>query len=311
MLKKIEVKIDFQRKRNFSLITPCCGKENKDGKFVNFKNLPLRFGYCHSCGQITKPPSLYVDEKGRKFVWNELAGSFQEYVNEDYSISLESLPQEKLQPEKKERFIEPNDIEKYYNSNPTDNLTKFLLMQYDTKLVREAIQKYHLKSTKDGGTVFFYVNKEYKFQKNKISYYTNNGKRTSVFKVPFKNEDGYYACLFGEHLLNEDKPINLVESEKTALVCSMVFPNYNWLSYGGINGLTDAKMKVLSGERILIIPDISNNAVEIMNAKKEKFLSNNIQATIWDMTEGKSDAQLKEENKYNSDLEDLLSELLG
>ena len=64
MLKKVDINYSFNNKRNFSLITPCCGKKNKDGKFVNYKNYPSHFGYCHSCGKSNMPPAIYLDEKG-------------------------------------------------------------------------------------------------------------------------------------------------------------------------------------------------------------------------------------------------------
>ena len=56
----------------------------------------------------------------------------------------------------------------------------------------------------------------------------------------------------------------------------------------------------------MIIPDISNDAVTIMNDKKPKFINFNIDASIWDMTQGKNDFQLKKENILGLDLEDFL-----
>jgi hypothetical protein len=74
-------------------------------------------------------------------------------------------------------------------------------------------------------TVFWLINKIGNAQKAKVVYYIREGKRTEYFKVPFKNEDGYYSCLFGEQLLNDNsKQIVLVEIAKTALVSSIVFP---------------------------------------------------------------------------------------
>ena len=39
-------------------------------------------------------------------------------------------------------------------------------------------------------------------------------------------------CLFGEHLLNDKDKVNatvaLVESEKTAVICSLLLPEYIW-----------------------------------------------------------------------------------
>jgi hypothetical protein len=154
------------------------------------------------------------------------------------------------------------------------------------------------------------INKDLKVQKSKICYYKKNGKRTSKFKVPYKNEDGYYSCLFGEHLLNKyDKPTVLVESEKTAIVCAINFPDYNWLSYGGINGMTNDKMKVLSGKIILIIPDLSKKAVDIATKKIKELKELNISVKIWDMRNGLSNEELLEKGFYNCDLEDFLGDL--
>lgn len=169
---------------------------------------------------------------------------------------------------------------------------------------------YFIGTTNDGGTIFWNINKELKVQKSKICYYQKNGKRTSKFKVPYKNEDDYYSCLFGEHLLTNNKPIILVESEKTAIVCAINFPEYNWLSYGGINGMTNEKMKVLSGNSILIVPDLSENARKIAVKKVAELKPLNINVKIWDLSNGMKDAELKEKGYYNLDLEDFLRNII-
>ncbi|WP_141119683.1 DUF6371 domain-containing protein [Lutibacter agarilyticus] len=168
---------------------------------------------------------------------------------------------------------------------------------------------YYIGTNKDGGTVFWNINNQGKTQKAKVSYYNLKGKRCNQFRVPYKNEDGYYSCLFGAHLIdlleNKQKVIILVESEKTAIIGAIHLPKYIWLSYGGINGLTKEKLNVLIGRKILIIPDMSKNAVEIMNKKISSLTQLGIDVNIWDMTNGKTDRQLKEEGWYNCDLEDV------
>ena len=168
---------------------------------------------------------------------------------------------------------------------------------------------YYIGTSKDRGTIFWNINIKQNVQKAKISYYKTEGKRTDYFKVPYKNEDGYFNCLFGEHLIerneNIGKYIILVESEKTALVCAIHLPEYIWLAYGGINGLTSEKLKVLIGYKVVLVPDMSQNAIEIMNKKISYLKELGVDAEIWDMTEGKSDKQLKEEGWYNCDLEDI------
>ena len=104
---------------------------------------------------------------------------------------------------------------------------------------------------------------------------------------------------------NKNKTIILVESEKTALVCALHLPEYIWLAYGGINGLTMNKLDVLIGHKVILVPDISQNAVSIMNNKLPNLIDLGIDAKIWDMTDGKTDEQLKNEGLYNCDLEDV------
>jgi hypothetical protein len=132
------------------------------------------------------------------------------------------------------------------------------------------------------------------------------------FMVPYKNKDGNYACLFGEHLiydlLKEEKTIILGESEKTAIVGYIHFPEYIWVAYGGINGLTVNKLKPLIGHTVLIIPDISENAANVIYDKIPLLISMGINAKVWDMTDGKTDEQLKTEGIYNNDLEDVFRE---
>ncbi|MBF0768083.1 MULTISPECIES: DUF6371 domain-containing protein, partial [Parabacteroides] len=65
-------------------------------------------------------------------------------------------------------------------------------------------------------------------------------------------------CLFGEQLLKmyPKKPVALVESEKSALIASGVYPEYIWLATGGKSQLSIEKMKVLHGRTVLAFPDV-------------------------------------------------------
>ena len=64
-------------------------------------------------------------------------------------------------------------------------------------------------------------------------------------------------CLFGEHLLREmpDAIVCLVESEKTAVICTGFCPQYLWLATGGKTQL-GTKLSVLKGRKVLVFPDI-------------------------------------------------------
>jgi hypothetical protein len=50
---------------------------------------------------------------------------------------------------------------------------------------------------------------------------------------------------------------------------------------------------------------MSENAVAIMYDKLFQFRFLGIKASVWDMTEGKTNQELKDEGLYNCDLEDI------
>lgn len=64
-------------------------------------------------------------------------------------------------------------------------------------------------------------------------------------------------CLFCEHLLLEHPgmPVALVESEKTAIICSGLMHQYLWLATGGKSCIND-QLLVLQGRKIIAFPDI-------------------------------------------------------
>ena len=64
--------------------------------------------------------------------------------------------------------------------------------------------------------------------------------------------------MFGEHLLTEDqqKPVAIVESEKTAIVAAGYIPEYVWLATAGKNNLNKDKLKALQGRRVKLYPDL-------------------------------------------------------
>lgn len=63
--------------------------------------------------------------------------------------------------------------------------------------------------------------------------------------------------LFGAHLLeaNAHKPAAIVESEKTALICSILRPECLWLACGGKSNLTAQRLEDCRGHKIRLYPD--------------------------------------------------------
>ena len=86
-------------------------------------------------------------------------------------------------------------------------------------------------------------------------------------------------CFFGEHLLKiyPEKPVAIVESEKSALIASVIIPDSVWIAAGQLNGLSIEKAKALKGRNVILFPDLggyekwSDKASEIKQSVKCKI----------------------------------------
>ena len=63
-------------------------------------------------------------------------------------------------------------------------------------------------------------------------------------------------CNFGDHLLTATTAeVCLVESEKTALIAALVYPERTWIAVGSKQNLTAERCKVYAGKHIILFPD--------------------------------------------------------
>lgn len=216
MLVKKELKLKFNTKRDYKIISPCCNRSNKDGKFVNYIDFPENYGYCHSCGIASLPPTIYIDENGSEYSWNEIENQFQSLAILNHNILASTCNKQIASTVIAQKFIDESIIWEHFHTQPENNLLQYLRKTYGHEKVNDAKEVYALSTSNDCGTMFWSININLQVQKLKIAYYNEIGKRTNKFKVPYKNEDGYYACLFGEHLLSynyyQNCTVVLVES---------------------------------------------------------------------------------------------------
>lgn len=64
-------------------------------------------------------------------------------------------------------------------------------------------------------------------------------------------------CLFGEHLLSK-RPNDIVcmtEGEKSTVICSLIFPQFVWVSVGGKQNFKPAMCHALKGRDVIVYPD--------------------------------------------------------
>jgi hypothetical protein len=70
---------------------------------------------------------------------------------------------------------------------------------------------------------------------------------------------------FGEHLLSEhpEQTIALVEGEKTAVICSITYPEMTWIASGGMYGCKwtnspETVCKPLENRNVVLFPDLGS-----------------------------------------------------
>lgn len=141
--------------------------------------------------------------------------------------------------------------------------------------MRNASERYHLGSTQDNGVIFWQIDQDQQVHEGKVMYYQADCHRSHtrnpvtiswLMKNKLQDTEGkpllpkgwkYTHCLFGMHLVTEGCNVAIVESEKTAVICSEKLPEFIWLTTGGSSFLTTAALQQLVQlkAKIIIFPD--------------------------------------------------------
>lgn len=154
-----------------------------------------------------------------------------------------------------------------------NNFVTFLKSKFDN--VESVCNQYNIGTCKWylGGNVFWQIDAAGKVRSGKIMQYDKQtGKRGKysnwVHVVTKQSEFNLQQCFFGMHLIT-DKPIAIIESEKTAIICALVMPEYTWLATGGRENLNDANLQCLIGKDVTLFPDLSINSSTYIKWQKK------------------------------------------
>ena len=152
--------------------------------------------------------------------------------------------------------------------NYDSDLVTFLRTVIDPVVLEGLIDDYRIGVTKSKATIFFQIDVQGRCRTGKIMMYDpETGHRIKDPDVPGRvtwvhsmmKKAGMLPenwelsqCLFGEHLLPlyPDKPVGLVESEKTAVIAAGLMPKYLWLATDGKSGLNE-RLNVLRGRKVI------------------------------------------------------------
>lgn len=157
-----------------------------------------------------------------------------------------------------------------------NNLIQFLKTIFPEDEVKEAIINYCIGTSKhwEGSTVFWQIDNlinekgEHNVRGGKIMQYVKEtGKRfknsegqgrfTWVHTVLKLQDFNLSQCLFGLHMVKQTnkKTVALVESEKTAIIMSLIEKDFVWLATGGSKNFKYEMLKPIKGFNIIAFPD--------------------------------------------------------
>ena len=173
------------------------------------------------------------------------------------------------QPENPPDYIPYKYLKRSLSLN--SNFVRFLSKHFSDLQIAEAANNYLLGAARNGEIIFWQIDINGKVRTGKIMKYNpTTGRRIKsgygginwVHHMLKKSNSSFSdfnlsQCYFGEHLLRlyPKKPVAIVEAEKTAVIASMIYHNYNWLAAGNLNGLNVQKSKVLQNKTVILYPD--------------------------------------------------------
>jgi len=289
---------------------PSCGKKHTFTRYIDLEEnqyVGIHVGKCdreQKCGYHFKPKEYFQSQKtyGIGGASVDMAANAAALKQIDFQAKRKSLPTS---------FIDKKLFHKSLEETNKNNFLSYLEKVLNPEAVIEVKDKYRIGTSRKwkGATVFWQIDDQKKIRTGKMMLYDKNtGKKKkinwihSVLKLPDFN---LKQCLFGLHLLNSDrtKPIALVESEKTAVIASIAFPEFIWMATGGLLNLKEEMIKPLANRKVILFPDAG--CYDDWN-KKVKDLPKNIHFMISDLVENKA---TEEEKRQGLDIADYIIQI--
>ncbi|WP_281763364.1 DUF6371 domain-containing protein [Neptunitalea lumnitzerae] len=180
-------------------------------------------------------------------------------------------------------FHNENVIQTYGNSYNNNHFIHFLAQYFTEDELIDVIKRYCISTSTywKGATIFWQIDEKLNIHAGKVMLYNiSTGKR---IKKPFPHINWMHnvlqmkdfvlqQCLFGLHNLEDhpvEKAICIVESEKTAIIMSIYYPNNLWLATGSKSNFKLELLKPLKQYNILAFPD--KTEYENWNSKTQQL----------------------------------------
>ena len=286
------------KRNNWNRVCPDCGQPDEFVVYINaLTGQPIDEKSCGKCNRekncaYHKPPREWFEEhrplrteRVSKEEWLEQKRQ-REREAEEVRRKLEQQEAER----KARRFDihrteQHPDAQAYIDrmgelcgqSQSTDNaLARWLCTMFPKDKVDEVLRLYRTGSTPDGWIIYWGIDIHDNVHTGKMMAYGPDGHRLKGKNIASFNwvhakegiEQLADQCLFGEHrLMGWDGSIALVESEKTAIILTLWFPNILWLATGGKQNFKHEVLWPICGREVFVLPDA--DALDDWMAKAE------------------------------------------
>jgi len=263
--------LDNRRGRGYIHICPKCEKR-KFKRYVDTQTMQYVADNVGKCNRLIKcgyhyPPREYAKDNPQS--------------KTTYMPTCHKTTPIFVNTQKKPSFLNADFVtQSMKNERYVNSFTRWLYAiigkepNYGIETVKKQINKYYLGGSthmKDA-VIFWQIDIRGNVRTGKIMRYdSRTGKR---LKGNGYNYDWVHACLkrqqkieddfnleqsfFGEHLLNSDKnaTVAVFESEKTAIIASILYPRLICIATGGLSNLNASKCVALKGRNVIFFPDL-------------------------------------------------------
>ena len=239
-------------------------------------NGPNNKWLCPNC--LHKTLVRYIDSESDQYVNDEVGRCDREVkcgyhyppkqyfeANRSLGITYTQISHFKPQnmPILKPHYISIDTVASTLETPRNGSLINFLESKFGEVETKKVISKYQLGAV-NNDIVFWQIDTSNRVRTGKIMKYDpTTGKRlkgappTNIIWAHkhFYNEGfNYVQCLFGENLIyGNNHTIAVVESEKTAIISSLYYPDKLWVATGGISNLK--LIEALKGRDVILYPD--------------------------------------------------------
>jgi hypothetical protein len=218
------------------------------------------------CGYHKKPKEFFADnptfQKSVKVRAEKSRQGSNQYTEPSFGMN-----HTEVQKPKSFDVIPPEHLKATLGNYDRNNFVQFLFNLFpDCAEEIQAVLKMYFVGTYEDYTCFPSIDRLNRVCRAKLIRFNRaTGKRlkgdcdTSSLpaKLKLKKDFQYKQIFFGEHLLSKfpNKPVAVVEAEKTAIVASLCFPEFVWLACNSKTWLKAERIKRLGNRQVILYPD--------------------------------------------------------